>query len=425
MGTDSKEYKMAIKIAGNIDASFYKTMKTAQKQLNAMRPGFETLENVSTTALKAMAAASATAAAAVGGITAASINVGSEFESAFAGVRKTVNATEQEFSQMEEAIRNMSLGMVTVQERLGRQDFLDADTRDAISELLGLMEGTMDQIETTQEEYRSQGKGIPENLMDAINDEAMLRVLVGQDRDFFTTRNGPDVLWEESVNKYVGKQIENNREYQGIADDLAEEPYTAGIAKAIQDNASIVYDATDELYQGVKGYTEEIFNAGFDVETPVNIKLKAVYDNTNLAQIPSAPEGYAAFAEYPVNLGGHKDGGIFDVPHIAWFAEDGPEAAIPLDGSRNAVELWEKTGQLLGLNPYTDDSNSIPSLLRKLDSIEVTADNSTNVEFKPELHFHGGTPDKADLEGAFDTSYDKFEAMLEKYFREKRRLSLN
>lgn len=316
-------------------------------------------------------------------------------------------------------------GMATMQQKLSEQDFLDSDTRDAISELLGLMEETMNQIETTQEEYRSQGKGIPDELMNVINDEAVLQVLTGKDETFSSIKNGIDASWYQAVDKYVGKQIENNGDYEGLAGEFEQEPYTAGIAKAIQDNASIVYDATDELYQGVKGYTEEIFNAGFDVETPVNIKLKAVYDNTNLAQIPSVPEGYAAFAEYPVNLGGHKDGGIFDVPHIAWFAEDGPEAAIPLDGSRNAIELWEKTGQLLGLNPYTDDSNSIPSLLRKLDSIEVTADNSTNVEFKPELHFHGGTPDKADLEEAFDTSYDKFEAMLEKYFREKRRLSLN
>ena len=40
-------------------------------------------------------------------------------------------------------------------------------------------------------------------------------------------------------------------------------------------------------------------------------------------------------------LTGHATGGIFNTPHIAWFAEDGPEAAIPIDGSQNAINLWE------------------------------------------------------------------------------------
>ena len=47
------------------------------------------------------------------------------------------------------------------------------------------------------------------------------------------------------------------------------------------------------------------------------------------------------------------EGGIFDQPHIARFAEKGPEAAIPLDGLRNTISLWEKTGELLGMNGLT------------------------------------------------------------------------
>ena len=49
----------------------------------------------------------------------------------------------------------------------------------------------------------------------------------------------------------------------------------------------------------------------------------------------------------------HATGGIFDEPHYGVFAEDGPEAFIPIDNSQNAVDIWKETGRLLG---QLDDS---------------------------------------------------------------------
>lgn len=44
-------------------------------------------------------------------------------------------------------------------------------------------------------------------------------------------------------------------------------------------------------------------------------------------------------------------GGIFNKgAFITSFAEDSPEAAIPIDGSSRAIALWQKTGELLGIN---------------------------------------------------------------------------
>ena len=44
----------------------------------------------------------------------------------------------------------------------------------------------------------------------------------------------------------------------------------------------------------------------------------------------------------------HATGGIFDEPHWGVFAEAGPEAFIPIDGSQNAINIWKDTGKLLG-----------------------------------------------------------------------------
>ena len=56
------------------------------------------------TTAEAMAAAAA-AAGVIGGL---AVKAGSDFESAFAGVRKTVDATEEQFAQLEAGLRDMA-----------------------------------------------------------------------------------------------------------------------------------------------------------------------------------------------------------------------------------------------------------------------------------------------------------------------------
>lgn len=69
------------------------------------------------------------------------------------------------------------------------------------------------------------------------------------------------------------------------------------------------------------------------------------------------PVSVSATASGSFNVGGglgngvvpHAVGGIFDEPHIGIVAEAGPEAIIPLDGSDNAIGLWQDAGNRLGM----------------------------------------------------------------------------
>ncbi len=48
----------------------------------------------------------------------------------------------------------------------------------------------------------------------------------------------------------------------------------------------------------------------------------------------------------------NAQGGIYNKgAFLTTFAEDGPEAAIPLDGSQRAVSLWQRAGEILGMFP--------------------------------------------------------------------------
>ena len=127
----NKDMRLAIRIAGEIDKSLGDSLNMTKKEIRAlaieaaragkdptlsgaidqMSGGTESLTNRAIQFTKVIAGAAVGAGAAIGGLGAASIQAGSEFESAFAGIRKTVDATEDEYEALEDSIRAMAKDM--------------------------------------------------------------------------------------------------------------------------------------------------------------------------------------------------------------------------------------------------------------------------------------------------------------------------
>ena len=95
----SSTYKIAVKIAGSVEKSFNSAFKNANKHIASIA--------------KVSAAATAAAATALVGLGAAAIKAGVEYESAFAGVKKTVDATQEQLDALDKGIRDMARTMPT------------------------------------------------------------------------------------------------------------------------------------------------------------------------------------------------------------------------------------------------------------------------------------------------------------------------
>ncbi len=133
----SKEYELAIKIAGEVEKSFYESTKLTKKELRDIakqaaksaelangtygsmgqkisrglkdaEPAFSGLEKAAKASFKSIELMAGMAGAGISAGLIGSIHVGSEFESAFAGVKKTVNATSEELAQMRADLRRMA-----------------------------------------------------------------------------------------------------------------------------------------------------------------------------------------------------------------------------------------------------------------------------------------------------------------------------
>lgn len=110
------EYNVAIKIAGQLDNSFKNAIKGAQSGLSGLgvsgKIGSLAVKGIGVVA-KATAAAMTAAAGSAVALGSAAIKVGMEFESAFAGVKKTVDASDAQLEQLKEGILDMSTRMPT------------------------------------------------------------------------------------------------------------------------------------------------------------------------------------------------------------------------------------------------------------------------------------------------------------------------
>ena len=101
----------------------------------------------------------------------------------------------------------------------------------------------------------------------------------------------------------------------------------------------------------------------------------------------------------------------------SWFAEDGPEAAIPLDGSQNAIDLWLRTGELLNMPGLTGEGSTIA------EGVETAAyyneSSPVQVTYSPVNNFYGTSQE--DVEAALETDQERFARMMDEYLRNRRR----
>lgn len=133
---------------------------------------------------------------------------------------------------------------------------------------------------------------------------------------------------------------------------------------------------------------------------------------------------------------------------LTTFAEESPEAAIPLDGSKRAVDLWKMAGRILGMDTNDEgDSNISPSFMPtpqfnaskvgKGREISVTpmANASTNTLAEPPaamsainltLNFYGEQEPESIKKTVLDAAHKvqkSFAEQLREYQREKERLA--
>ena len=122
--------------------------------------------------------------------------------------------------------------------------------------------------------------------------------------------------------------------------------------------------------------------------------LKGLFSSPIKASVEASTSGNGESQSIEANAtGGIYKQGAF----LTTFAEESPEAAIPIDGSARAISLWKQTGAMLGMNVQDGDNKSgrlsgFSNLAQRFSDSPATGSTSNsavNVTFAPTIEVQG------------------------------------
>lgn len=120
----------------------------------------------------------------------------------------------------------------------------------------------------------------------------------------------------------------------------------------------------------------------------------------------------------------YANGGVITSPEVALIGEAGyPEVIVPIDGSANAMNLWQTAGRMLGVGGAQTAAAPTVSLAPSLPKTSASSNSGAPVQitFAPVINAGNGSTD--DIMSALDAKMREFEQMMRSYTNGQRRLS--
>lgn len=345
-------------------------------------------------------------------------NYSSEMEQFLPGVMETVTSAMDRYLSGDFALYEWEHNFAGIQsameDRILNGFRIDNNTRQAMKQLWKqLAPQYEDQLEILKACEKA-GAAVPEAVSQGLREAALVGTLAGD----------TDAMWY-----LVGERAKNNPEYMTILKTLESQgrAMPESLTRGITSNIAGIQNAANTLWTRVKGAFSSAFSNPIDVKA--NLNLQAIY-NKSPDILSAEAKRQAQKSIYDQKIGnpqsfgkgikGYAIGGIIDRPTLATFAEDGPEAAIPLDGSKRSISLWQRAGELLGV---LGQKSTVESGLSKLEASDGGS-GEVNITYSPNLYFNGNAS-KQDIVEAGRISQKEFDAMLKQHTRRQLRTAFS
>lgn len=291
----------------------------------------------------------------------------------------------------------------TVLQSLGL-DQIDRATKDGMTELWENVEPDFEYLQKAADEALAAGKEIPQSVADGLADASLIGAISGN---------------QEAIWQLIAISISDNPEYKKAIDEAREggAEIPKQVAAYIDNNDKVVELAINNLADEA----EEILKNRFDnMKVYGNVDFNMNVANVTTRQSSTANPNAKAVGVKPES---HAKGGLMIGPTLSWFAEESPEMAIPIDGSRRSVDLWRETGQLLGAYQENNFGRMYSDLVTAESVIESSSQSSFAPVFSPIIQVQGGADVKEQVMSGTQAAYEQFVEYMERFSREKMRVS--
>lgn len=294
---------------------------------------------------------------------------------------------------------------------------LDSVTADAISKLLEQVAPSTEALQQVADQYNELGFQVPSAFMQGITEAATLGAMADGD--------------ESSIWNMLGDTINNSEEYTALLETVHDNGgyIPEQIVNGMEANTGVLISEAQALYDLTKNAMYEKFSEPLNIPVQVNLQTQVNGSvSSAIAQYESSlAQGGSASGKIP----GYASGGLITQPTLATFAEEVPEWAIPMDGSKSSKAMWVEAGKMLGMDTESAATNVLlsmdaaepatPNVLQSLDMTESeNAGFSGSISYAPQIIIQGSAS-KEDIQEATNEAYERFERFMERYKRDEAR----
>lgn len=268
----------------------------------------------------------------------------------------------------------------------------DKTTKKAITELLSPMDGSIGKTYALLEQR---------DILDPETRQALQETIAGIEQlQGMTNYNklwgsGGDLqgLYGDVANRVTDSdEYDNIKAYvdqnyemlTGYAKFAAETSLTESMEAA---KTEIVQPVINETYVYTQEYLDQVFSGGLQADTKFEL---TVSPDIVVNEMPAAG---ALKRKNGAKIMSNAAGGIYHRPILTTFAEEGPEAAVPLDGSERAKSIWAKAGQILGMFPQGSRDQAILAGMSGAQSESGTGRN-IKLSYNPTVTIQGDASEK-------------------------------
>lgn len=300
--------------------------------------------------------------------------------------------------QLEEGYPEYAFDPDIIKKNLGL-DKIPRATRDGMKDLWKAMEPDYDQMQETVQSYTEAGKEIPEAVSKGLMDASIIGAIAGDKEaimQLLAIKGSQSPEYQEVIKAAQEKGTKVPEEIAAYIDNSS-----GAVEKSVEQLGRLTKEALDRQFgmMSVDGSLDVNLSANLNVYSPhknANQLFSEVNENTSKSKIP-----------------GYAEGGLITSPTLSWFAEESPEMAIPIDGSRRALSLWQETGRMLGAYDFTGMTQELT---------EGAARNSTFAPvFSPVIQIQGGGSTESQFSTGIDEAYERFVDFMERFQKEQYR----
>ena len=258
-----------------------------------------------------------------------------------------------------------------------------------------------------EEQIKASGGDIAVETMKGItaafSDQAALTAITGTTEDMWTV---------------IGTQVARSAQFSDMAQIVADSSgpqFPEGLQSGIDSQKIKTEQTIGQYYRQVGNEIKRQFLQPFTVD----IKLDSVISDGGIRRNVGAPYRDPA-GKKPAH---YASGGLIEKPTLSYFAEESPEMAIPIDGSRNATELWKETGRLLGL--YQENNYGVYSKAfsgAPATSSGFQGQTAALPTYSPVFNLYGSAG-REEVEDAEQASFERFKEWFLRFEESRSRMS--